>query len=169
MSEDKIAKALGLEPVKPKNKWGKPIIDMEETSYGELVPSDPHQEEQGKDFGSVQEQIRKIAQLGSEKLNELSELATASQHPRAYEVFTELMKAAVSAQKDLLEIQKTQLELEQKKANGGREDENQGKVINNQLFVGSTAEMANMMRQLQNNKNDTGPEQEKKKLDASED
>ena len=142
MAKDTIADALGVQP-----------IDLVEDDKGQLVPVKEPQE-QGAEFDDVQEQIRQAAELGAAKLKELGEVASASQHPRAYEAFTALMKELVLAQKELLEIQKTRLEIaQQEKKSGNPQEEEGGKVINQNLFVGSTADFHKMLEQMQNNGN----------------
>ena len=139
MAEDKIAKTLGIVSMD--------VVDLHEDHNGELVPINEKSTPQGTDFDDVREQIREIAQLGRDKLIELGEVASQSQHPRAYEAFTELLKASVQAQRDLLEIQRTQIDIEQKRGDAPQEI---GKVVNNNLLVfkGSTKELLEQMREL---------------------
>lgn len=101
----------------------------------------------GSDYEDVQESIRQIAELGAQKLHELGEVASASQHPRVYEAFTELMKGVVTAQKELMEIKKLQVDIDEKQ---GVVEDPGGKVVNNNLFVGSTKELMEQMKQLKN-------------------
>lgn len=103
----------------------------------------------GSDFTDVQESIRQIAELGAQKLHELGEVASASQHPRVYEAFTELLKGVVTANKELMEIKKLNVEIEK---SGGFEEPS---IVNNNLFVGSTKELMEQMKQLKDDSNDS--------------
>ena len=67
------------------------------------------------------------------------DLAKASEHPRAFEVVSQLTKTLVDANKDLLDIQKKVKDLK-------KEDEKeQPQQVTNALFVGSTAELQKMI------------------------
>jgi hypothetical protein len=67
------------------------------------------------------------------------DVAKQSESPRAYEVVTNLIKTMVDANKDLLQLAKTRKELE------AREPE-KAQVTNNNLFVGSSAELLKMIK-----------------------
>jgi len=73
-------------------------------------------------------------------LDELHGFAAMSQSPRAYEVYTQLTKTIVDANKDLLEIQ-----LKLKKLREETQTEATTKITNNSLFVGSTSEFLKLI------------------------
>lgn len=119
---------------------------------GELVSVEPKNElanRQGRDYtGDIdtdyryaRENLYDIIENGSHALHELVEIAKASEHPRAFEVVGSLMKTLTDANKDLLEIQTKVKKLKQE------ENVNQGpNSVTNALFVGSTAELQNMLK-----------------------
>ena len=152
-SFDKIAEALGLEPEQhqaPTQQVEKITpIELKTNSSGELVPV-ADVKDQGTGFEDVQEAIKEAAQLGAAKLQELGDVASQSQHPRAYEAFTQLLKEVVGAQKELLEINKTQAEIKKAEQNAGVAPSNdQPQSVTNQLiFQGSTAEFQKMISQM---------------------
>lgn len=75
---------------------------------------------------------------GQEALSSMLEVATMSQHPRAYEVIATLVKTVADANKDLLELQKRKRDL----TGVGPAPT----TINNNLFVGSTAELQQLIK-----------------------
>jgi len=107
----------------------------------------PKSKDQSKDIQTDYEYARSnlyaVIEQGSDALNSLLELAKASEHPRAFEVVSQLTKTLVDANKDLLDIQKKVKEL--KKEDQQKEDEGGG-TVNNNLFVGSTTELLKMMK-----------------------
>jgi len=119
---------------------------------GELVSVEPSNElanRQGRDYtGDIdtdyryaRENLYEIIENGSHALHELVEIAKASEHPRAFEVVGSLMKTLTDANKDLLEIQTKVKKLKQE------ENVQQGpNNVTNALFVGSTAELQNMLK-----------------------
>src|SRR5210317_1727521 len=59
-----------------------------------------------KDYTYARENLYDVIERGTEALDYLLELAKASEHPRAFEVVSQLTKTLVDANKDLLDIQK---------------------------------------------------------------
>jgi hypothetical protein len=75
---------------------------------------------------------------GQEALSGILDVAGMSQHPRAYEVAATLVKTIADANKDLLELQKRKKDLTGVGPNPT--------TVNNNLFVGSTAELQQLIR-----------------------
>jgi hypothetical protein len=73
-------------------------------------------------------------------LDEILSIAKQSQHPRAFEVVANLLNTMRDANKDLLDLHKTKKELRQED-----KPESPG-TINQNLFVGSTKELLDMIR-----------------------
>jgi hypothetical protein len=92
------------------------------------------------DYAYARENIHDVIDKGGEALDYLLELAKQSEHPRAFEVVSQLTKTLVDANKDLLQIQKQLKELQKEER-----DENPQSVTN-ALFVGSTADLQKMLK-----------------------
>jgi hypothetical protein len=91
------------------------------------------------DFDYARENLYNIIGRGGDAIEDMLDLARASQHPRSYEVLATLLKTMTDANKDLLELQKKKKDLAPK-------DENGPQTINNNLFVGSTADLQKMLK-----------------------
>jgi len=93
------------------------------------------------DYRYARENLYDIIENGSHALHELVEIAKSSEHPRAFEVVASLMKTLTDANKDLLEVQAKVKKLKQ-------EDNVQSgpNNVTNALFVGSTTELQNMLK-----------------------
>ena len=78
---------------------------------------------------------------GSEALEEMMEVARATEHPRAFEVLSGMMKNVADVNGNLLDLHK-------KKKEYNKEDDlkelPQG-TTNNNLFVGSTSDLQRML------------------------
>lgn len=120
MDEDKIQRALSLVP----------LNDVE-----------PVQTETEQDFEVARANLHGILMSGQEALNRMVEIADQSQHPRAYEVVATLINSLTQANKDLLDLSK------KKKDIIGQASEEKKNVTNN-LFVGSTAELQKMLKDM---------------------
>lgn len=129
---------------------------------GDLVIDDPknplvipksNPENQSKDIQTDYEFARsnlyQVIEKGTYALDSLLELAKASEHPRAFEVVGQLTKTLVDANKDLLDVQKKVKDL--KKEEEKLESDSKG-TVNNNLFVGSTADLLKMMKDENNEK-----------------
>ena len=77
---------------------------------------------------------------GQEAINGILELAQDSEMPRAYEVAGQLIKSVSDATDKLMDLQKKLKDVEEEKASKGPN------TVNNSLFVGSTAELAKMLK-----------------------
>lgn len=94
------------------------------------------------DYDFRREKLYQLVEKGEDALNNLLLLAKESDHPRAYEVFGQLMKANLDAVKDLTELQKDMNKIENEKDGRGP-----NKVVNNNsVFVGNTNELLEMLK-----------------------
>jgi hypothetical protein len=91
-----------------------------------------------EDFEFARSNIIAAIDKGQEALSGILDVATMSQHPRSYEVVATLVKAVADANKDLLELQKRHRDLTGEVPNPS--------TINNNLFVGSTAELQKLLK-----------------------
>jgi predicted DNA-binding protein YlxM (UPF0122 family) len=104
-----------------------------------IIPEIP--KEATEDFEVARQNIHGIIKKSSEALDYLLEVAKASEHPRAFEVVSQLTKTLVDANKDLLELQKKIKELKtEEKQNDLKQN------VTNALFVGSTSELQKFLR-----------------------
>ena len=113
-----------------------------------MVQDKPQDSTVQDDFEYARENLMDVIGKGQEALFDLMDVARQSQHPRAYEVLSNLMNTMVGASKDLLELQ-----AKKKKLLEAEQEANNQKVTNN-LFVGSTAELQKMLDQRRNNSDD---------------
>jgi len=74
-------------------------------------------------------------------MDDLLNVAKASEHPRAYEVATGLIKNLADLNKDLLEIQKRRKDLSPQEASSVKNVN-----VDKAVFVGSTAELMKLLK-----------------------
>ena len=125
MTDDPIASTLGLTPVDD-IPLAMPII----STFGNQQVTDDFEYARGNMIAAIEK--------GQEALNGVLEVAGMSQHPRAYEVAATLVKTLADANKDLLELQKRKKDLTGVGPNPT--------TVNNNLFVGSTAELQQLIK-----------------------
>ena len=93
-----------------------------------------------KDYEYTRGNLYSIIEKGQEALNGVLELAQESEQPRAYEVAGQLIKSVSDATDKLMDLQKKLKDVEEEKQTKGPS------TVNNALFVGSTAELAKMLK-----------------------
>lgn len=94
-----------------------------------------------KDFKYARDNFYNVIEKGSEALEDMLNVARASEHPRAYEVVSTIMKTLMDANKDLVD-------LAEKKKKTEKPEEDKQRVTNNNLFVGSTADLQQLLKDM---------------------
>jgi len=94
-----------------------------------------------KDYEYTRGNLYSIIEKGQEAINGILELAAESEMPRAYEVAGQLIKNVSDATDKLMDLQKKLKDIEEEKVGKGPT------TVNNALFVGSTAELAKLLKQ----------------------
>ena len=93
-----------------------------------------------KDYDYTRGNLYSIIEKGQEALNGVLELAQESEQPRAYEVAGQLIKSVSDATDKLMDLQKKLKDVEEEKTKTTN-------VTNNALFVGSTSDLAKLIKQ----------------------
>ena len=83
--------------------------------------------------------LQDLIDNGKDAMDELRQIASAGQHPRAFEVYATLLKNMVDANKELLNVQKQMRDMDGKKKEGDTR-------IDKAIFVGSTAELSKLVK-----------------------
>ena len=93
-----------------------------------------------KDYEYTRGNLYSIIEKGQEAINGILEVAQDSDMPRAYEVAGQLIKSVSDATDKLMDLQK-------KLKDVNAEEEKKGPTtVNNALFVGSTADLAKLIK-----------------------
>jgi len=132
-SSNTVYSSLGLNPISTNNAV-------------KSIVAKAHDDSAKNDFEMARSNIHEVIQNGVFAMEKLSQIADASQHPRAFEVLAKLMDTMLQANKDLLDLQKTIREIDSK-------DEpinDEAKSVTNNLFVGSTAELQKAIESMKN-------------------
>ena len=115
---------------------------------GEIVPSTDRKlkkitsqvDDIKKGYDYTRCNLYSFIEKGQEAINGILELAQESDQPRAYEVAGQLIKSVSDATDKLMDLQKKLKDVEEDKQIRGPS------TVNNALFVGSTAELAKMLK-----------------------
>jgi len=116
------------------------IVPTESTEVGISKPERHERNDIEKDYEYTRGNLYSIIEKGQEAINGILELAQDSEMPRAYEVAGQLIKSVSDATDKLMDLQKKLKDVEEEKQSKGPN------TVNNALFVGSTAELAKMLK-----------------------
>ena len=134
---DPIDEALNIEVSKPSK-----IDPVKKQNHIEKV----NDTDVTKDYDYTRANLYSLIEKGQETLNGIMELAGESASPRAYEVAGQLIKSVADTTDKLLDLQKKLKDIDETKSKGTTN------VTNNAMFVGSTAELQKMLKEMGNSK-----------------
>jgi hypothetical protein len=90
------------------------------------------------DYTFSRDTYKELISTGMNSLDSLAEIARESEHPRAFEVLAKSIKDIGDVTDKLMSLQKSKQDLVQKK-----DEEN--KITNNNVFIGSTTDLQRML------------------------
>lgn len=98
------------------------------------------------DYDFSRDQYRSLLDKGDEALTGMLQLAAESEHPRAYEVLSGMMKNMADITDKLMDLQKKKKELTKLDA----KTEELPQLTQNNVFVGSTTDLQRMLLKADN-------------------
>ena len=142
--DEKLSQVFDLEPISEDRME---II----TKDGEVIP--PKNEALDYDYETTRANLHSLLEQGKAALDAALAVARQSEHPRAFEVVSGLMKDLADINGKLLDLHKKKQAIETPKNQTGTQPQQQsGNVTNNAIFVGSTADLSKMLDDLRKGK-----------------
>ena len=92
------------------------------------------------DYEFSRETYKKLISTGTQSLESMAELARESEHPRAFEVLSKSIKDIGDTTEKLMSLQKAKKDLKK-----DDKEEEKKQITNNNVFVGSTADLQRML------------------------
>ena len=135
VNDAKLDETLNITPTKVEVDESAVSVGVEREKPDRLTKSDIE-----KDYDYTRGNLYSIIEKGQEAIDGILELAQESEMPRAYEVAGQLIKSVSDATDKLMDLQK--------KLKDVNAEDKQGptNVTNNALFVGSTADLAKLIK-----------------------
>jgi len=116
-------------------------IDVEVSEPIKPVPPKVDKDDRTKDYEYTRGELYSLIDQGQEAVRGALEVAQESGHPRAYEVAVAAMKHVADMTEKLQDLHKKMKDLDEEK-------KGPSKVTNNAMFVGSTAELQKMLKDM---------------------
>ena len=104
------------------------------------IQKPPTKDDITRDYEYTRGNLYSIIEKGQEAIDGILELAQESEMPRAYEVAGQLIKSVSDATDKLMDLQKKLKDVNEEQQSKGPN------TVNNALFVGSTAELAKLIK-----------------------
>lgn len=120
---DVIGSSLNLSPLSQKTE----IIDIQPTETNTVT----------QDFDYARGNLVAAIEKGQEALSDIVQVAGMTQSARSYEAVASILNAVTNANKELLELSKKKKDII---------EDDKPSTVNNNLFVGSTAELLKMIK-----------------------
>jgi hypothetical protein len=99
------------------------------------------------DYKYAREELYQLIQKGQVAIEELLDVARSSNHPRAYEVAFQGIKNVADITDKLADLQKKMKDIK------AEDKKSSPTTVNNTMFVGSTADLAKMLKNASENLN----------------
>jgi len=93
-----------------------------------------------QDYEVTRAQLHMLVMKGQEAVDGILDVAKSSDHPRAYEVAGQLIKSVADVADKLIDLQKKMKDIDEKPRSSPT-------TVNNTMFVGSTSELAKLLKQ----------------------
>lgn len=131
--DDTLSEVFNMEPQKKE-------LEVIDNSTGEIVKTPEGKIE--TDYDTARDNLRELLITGQNALYSALEVAKQSEHPRAFEVVGNLMKQLADVNQQLMDVHQQKAKLDAPKKGAG------DKVTNNAIFVGSTAELNKLIKNM---------------------
>ena len=115
-------------------------VDSVEVKEPVGIQKPPTKDDITRDYEYTRGNLYSIIEKGQEAIDGILELAQESDMPRAYEVAGQLIKSVSDATDKLMDLQKKLKDVNEEDTKGPTN------VTNNALFVGSTADLAKLIK-----------------------
>lgn len=119
------------------------MIIEQEKDPEDILSQDQKIEE---DVDDARTNLHDAVGIAQQAIQDMLNIAQQSQHPKAYETLNSLLKTYSDLSMNMAELHIKKQRLDQKKPGGGPAEE--GQNITNNLFVGSTAELQQMIENM---------------------
>ncbi len=135
-SNKSLSEALGIEPIE--------VVEKKQEIL-EPVPETPLSNDAESDYTLARQTFRNLIVQGNLAMEDMKELARQSESPRAYEVFSTMMKTISETTKDLYDLHKKTKDLKEIR---GKPTQPDGAInVDRAVFVGTTADLLKKIKE----------------------
>ena len=123
------------------------VVDVPSTEISVIENKKPEEASLESDADAVRDTLYNILKQGEEAFEDLKRIAVAEESPRSFEVLNSMLGTLSDISMKLLEVHEKKAKI-QKQTAVAEGPVNNGTVNNNTVFVGTTAELQDMLKKL---------------------
>lgn len=140
------------------------LTTMTEAKHGDILPpnksmdnsmaGDPEEIAAKEDRNFARKNIKDVIQSGADAMQEMLDIARQTEDPKAFEVFSKIMKAVVEANESLVNVNSNSSKKQQQKKSDNVSDSDEKPTITNNhqnLYVGSTSDLLELINKGKDN------------------
>jgi hypothetical protein len=139
----KISESLGLVTMSEAKQMEEYILP--DSNSVSTVEDDNEAAEAAADRKFARDNIKEVIEHGTSAMGDILDIAKATEDPRAFEVFSNIMKSLIDANKSLVSINNHSAKKATKQTVKEEAPDNNNNNVTNQLFVGSTQELMDLI------------------------
>lgn len=139
MAANTICNSLDISPLEGE------IVDERDTIHLENVEMDAD-----TDIQYARDNLYELIEKSKDIFDDMSIMVKQAQDPRAYEVLNNVIKNMSDLNKSLIDLHKKKKDISPKTSKNSDVNSQDPTVVNNNLFVGSTAELLKMIEEKKN-------------------
>lgn len=137
-----VVAGVDVDPKLPSADVARSAYDVQVAERPVVASSASPAEKADADFDYVRDNLMTLVEAGSSALQELLNTINRTGHPRAFDCMPALLSAITQANKDILDLHKKVKDVKANPASAAGSP-----VTNNAVFVGTTAELAEILKQ----------------------
>lgn len=137
MKKDKESMLASLSQNIPEKQSSELTVEKPATDYQAKIDADTEE-----DYDFSRQRIKKLIDTSDEAISSMLALATDSEHPRAFEVLSNMFKTAADMNQQLMTLQRDRKKMHETVAKKNINQSVGGATTNNNaIFVGTTTEL----------------------------
>jgi|TARA_B110000503_G_C6786095_1_gene265301 hypothetical protein len=136
--KDEISNSLGLKPLND-------VLEVTPNKVPVIHATLSVENKLDRDYEYARTNFYNVIEAGTEALEEMLQVAKSSEHPRAYEVVATIMKTLVDSNKELVAMSSKKVKEDEIVTDSSKA------VTNNNVFLGSTAELQQLLKDMRSN------------------
>lgn len=124
------------------------VVDVPATELTVIENKKPDVATLESDADAVRDTLYNILKQGEEAFEDLKRIAGAEESPRSFEVLNSMLSTLSDISMKLLDVHEKKAKIQKQTASPEGGPVNNGTVNNNTVFVGTTAELQDMLKKL---------------------
>jgi hypothetical protein len=124
------------------------VVDKREKQVSDVVVNVPMDTSIDADADAVRETLYNLLKQGEEAFGDLKRIAVAEESPRSFEVLNSMLGQLSDIAVRLMDVHEKRIKIKKASAEPTTAAINNGTVNNNTVFVGTTADLQDMIKRI---------------------